>query len=257
MPPFHVCSDRYLLSNRTYVLAILLPFIIFSGSCATETPMYKAIYANDLPKVQDILNSGYDMEADTNAGQGSHGWTALILASEIGRDEIVRELVRRGANVNAKNKYGSSALIAASLAGHEQTVNELINAGAILDITNSRGNTPLMAASYRGHVGVVRLLLDANADINRKNHSGKTALDTVFSTGTNFSITSSRTLDGESKEQRISVSLPKHDAVARVLIAAGAEIRTLEQAIFARQLNTGNSYVSPAEYLFLKKDHSD
>jgi ankyrin repeat protein len=58
------------------------------------------------------------------------GGTALMHASENGHLEIVRELCRKGANVNAaRADNGFTALMLASWNGHQEVVRELCERG--------------------------------------------------------------------------------------------------------------------------------
>ena len=67
-----------------------------------------------------------------NWARKEDGCTALHMASQDGHPEVVRSLVRAGADVNlAKtDEYASSPLIIAAQNGHVQCVDILIEAGA-------------------------------------------------------------------------------------------------------------------------------
>ena len=59
---------------------------------------------------------------------------ALHLASKEGHLDIVTELLKRGANVEAATKKGNTALHIASLAGHEEIVKLLVATDAKLNM---------------------------------------------------------------------------------------------------------------------------
>jgi len=61
----------------------------------------------------------------------------LIWASYNGHIEIVRELINRGADINAKANDGYTALIEASANGRIEVVRELINRGADINAKNN------------------------------------------------------------------------------------------------------------------------
>jgi ankyrin repeat protein len=68
----------------------------------------------------------------------------------------VRELLRKGADVDLVNEDGDNALMAAALSGHEGTVSALLDANAKVNASaNNTGLTPLMAAAGRAHTGAV------------------------------------------------------------------------------------------------------
>ncbi|KAK5725047.1 hypothetical protein LTR17_013338 [Elasticomyces elasticus] len=94
---------------------------------------------------------------------------ALLAASERGHEEVVRQLLAHGAEVNARASWGTNALQAASTEGHEAVVRQLLENGA--DVNARAGGlycNALIAGCVAGHEGIVRLLLDHGADINAR-----------------------------------------------------------------------------------------
>jgi ankyrin repeat protein len=87
-----------------------------------------AVMFGDASQVTDALRS----QADPNLADRDHG-TPLYEASVAGRTDIVRVLLRAGANPNAESTgVGSDGLplCAAACWGHTETVQELIAGGA-------------------------------------------------------------------------------------------------------------------------------
>ncbi len=73
----------------------------------------------------------------------------------------VRVLLRRGANVNAKNERGDTALILASTRGYLEVVRALLNHdGVDVNIQGRYGDTALIGATRNGHSHVVCDLLN-------------------------------------------------------------------------------------------------
>lgn len=60
--------------------------------------------------------------------------------------------------------------------GEADLVKELLKAGANINVRNQEGDTALMIASVRTHDHIVKILLEAEADVNTKNKHGLTAL---------------------------------------------------------------------------------
>ncbi|KAI2492666.1 serine/threonine kinase [Fragilaria crotonensis] len=128
----------------------------------------------NLDKVRDLLKSG----ANVNA-KDEYGYTALIRASMFGHLEVVRFLlVHDGVDVNTKNDFGVAALIAASKKGRLEVVRALLkHDGVDVNIKNDHGATALIIAIEKGHVEVVRAILNhAGVDVNTKNNNGDAAL---------------------------------------------------------------------------------
>lgn len=76
------------------------------------------------------------------------GWTALHLAAFFGHPEVARELIARGADVNARSRSERFA----------------------------KSNTPLHAAAANQQTAVAELLVDHGAEINARDGSGFTPL---------------------------------------------------------------------------------
>ncbi len=198
-----------------------------------DTPlMAAALYAGaDVLKL--VLNAGTDVNATNEAGA-----TALIRAAT--SEEKARLLVAGGANVNAGSQLGNAALIlAARKAGNSGTVKLLLDHGADVNATNLYGATALMAATAAEDESSVRLLLDHGADVNARPNmntdgfiwgGGRTALmwaaflgneplvKTLLERGANVG---QFTVVGGALEQ---AAWGGHTGVARLLLAAGAEV---------------------------------
>ena len=91
-----------------------------------------------------------------------------MLASQGGNEALVLELVKRGAEVNARNKYGFDALMYASEYGHTAVVAVLLNHGADPN-TRSHSWTALGLAAAYDYLPVCLLLVARAADLYAPN----------------------------------------------------------------------------------------
>ena len=130
----------------------------------------------DLPNVDRTHNESKTW-ADPNV-HSNERFTALILASECGNQQIVELLLEKQADPNVQDsKYGRTALFQASQFGHYQVVEILLQKGADPNIHDNDGWTALIAGSENGHQQVVELLLEKQVDPNVQNsENGVTAL---------------------------------------------------------------------------------
>jgi serine/threonine-protein phosphatase 6 regulatory ankyrin repeat subunit B len=65
----------------------------------------------------------------------------------MGKTEIVKILLEKGANPDLQGKNGYTALMVASMNGHTDIVTELLNKSANPDLKNAEGKTALDLAS--------------------------------------------------------------------------------------------------------------
>lgn len=157
-----------------------------------RTPVLVAAFASQDAALQALADAGADMNAQDEIGYDAvtvaavagdadfmslalrlgnrpdlihTNWdgTALIAASELGHDEVVRRLIRAGAPLDHVNNLGWTALIEAIVLGdggprHVATVEALVKGGADVTIPDREGRTPLQLAEDRGYADIARLL---------------------------------------------------------------------------------------------------
>jgi len=126
-----------------------------------------SIYARDLHKVRELIESGVDV----NIRQEMSGSSPLIVACALeGTDDIISFLLENGAEVRVKDKKGYTPLMWAS-ENSLAAVNMLIEAGARADAVAEDGMTPLIRSVFGIITGdvtteVCDTLLAHGADIN-------------------------------------------------------------------------------------------
>lgn len=93
-----------------------------------------------------------------------------------GELEKIEAYIKKGINVNAKNKSKWTALAYACKYNHIEIVKLLINSGADVDIAVNTGSTPLHIALNEGNIEIAEFLIENKADINIKDIMGMSAL---------------------------------------------------------------------------------
>lgn len=138
---------------------------------------FDAVESGDLPKVKKMLS-----EDGSLLHTRSHDKeTAIIKASENGHIDVVKHLLKNGANPDDHDETSAAdtALILAAFEGHDKVVRCLLRKGADINKQNSAGTTPLIAAAGEGRTKVVNLLMQKGADASRTNADGESACDIV------------------------------------------------------------------------------
>ena len=148
-----------------------------------NTALMGAAYYGDLALLKRLLAKGVEVDAKEVAGN-----TALKMACERGHLQIVEELLIAGADVNATDKGSGTPLMRAAAIGRADIVDRLIKAHANVNATNDKGNTALMAAALSGVATVVRSLIAAEANVQAANLSAETASDWAKHKGHNSAI---------------------------------------------------------------------
>lgn len=125
-----------------------------------------------------------------NTRDVSTGRTALHIVAE--RRDIVwlRYLIGKGANVNVADKNGTTPLQVATGLGWNDGVEELVSARAQVDQPTDAGETPLIAAVHQRNTALMRILLEAGANPDRADNSGRSARDYAMLEGGNSQVVS-------------------------------------------------------------------
>ena len=145
-----------------------------SGDVVEE--LVKAAANGDQAKVEELVT-----RADCSVNGVFAGHTALQAASQNGHLEVLRLLLRSGADLELEDKDGDRAVHHAAF-GDEPGVMEVIAAaGSDLNARNKRRQTALHIAVNKGHVGVVKMLLSLGCHPSLQDSEGDTPLHDAIS----------------------------------------------------------------------------
>ena len=122
------------------------------------------------------IEKGERMMQNVNS-KDRFGHTPLIEAAKTGNVEAVKDLVKRGADLEAKSEKAKTALHYAAANGHVDVVNVLLEHGAVVDARDRDWRTPLMLAAIYGCNHTVQSLVNRGADVNARTLAGNTAMD--------------------------------------------------------------------------------
>jgi len=115
--------------------------------------------------VKLLLEKGAELEAKDWGGR-----TPLSHAAEKRHEAVVKLLLEKGAELEAKDNNGRTPLLYAAENGNEAVMKLLLEKGPELEAKDWDGQTPLLRAAENGHEAVVKLLLEKGAKLAKDSH---------------------------------------------------------------------------------------
>ncbi|RDW69107.1 uncharacterized protein DSM5745_08867 [Aspergillus mulundensis] len=106
--------------------------------------------------------------SDPQSPETCEGKMTLHICAEKGYANVLRFLLKYGAEIDATDSLGRTALHYAALKGHVSSVCALLEQGADTECTDEFGLNPLHVAAQNGHEAVVRMLVCEGADLNAR-----------------------------------------------------------------------------------------
>lgn len=120
-----------------------------------DTLLMMSVRRNEINIVKRLVSLDYF--ADVNIAD-VNGNTPLIVASELGHNEVVRTLIEAGAQTNATNTDGKNALMACVSNGEREIALMLIDAGVKLDVKDKKGKMYGDYALDAGHQEMITVI---------------------------------------------------------------------------------------------------
>jgi hypothetical protein len=142
----------------------------------------RAIANDDIDGVRELIVKG----ANVNAKEDSYSKiTPLFIAVEHGNIEMVRLLLDSGAKVNRRDESRRTPLMRIDSDTTRELVDLLVRHGAKVDLADEDGDTALFyaASAYEMKPEAVQSLIDSGASVNLKNKKGETPLMQAVSSG--------------------------------------------------------------------------
>ena len=134
------------------LVALCVPAALCHASVEPELTM--AIRQKNVPKVQQLLASG----ADVNARDEGAEQTPLMWAAQMRDVASVQILLAHGAAIDARDDFGKTALMFATERDDAEIIKLLLRKGADISVRSAKSGTAAEIARERGHASIIKLL---------------------------------------------------------------------------------------------------
>jgi ankyrin repeat protein len=216
----------------------VIEFLISSGADVNVgdkwgyTPLEFATDKGHKEVVELLIENG----ADVNVG-GRSGQTPLNIALQRKHEDIAELLIQKGAIVSLHTVARHGLL---------EKLKELIDKGADVNAKNSEGQTPLDIASGQGHKEIIELLVEEGAKSSIYTAASSGDIDKVESF-----IKSGVSVNGDPRSSRTPLYWAvknEHRDVAKLLIDEGADVSSIHLLYYASK----HGYRDLVEYFIQK-----
>lgn len=157
--------------HNTRPLAVVF-LCLFSAAFIHAAEIHEAVSDNNLEAAKVLLDEDPTILNDRDAD----GMTPLNLAAISGNYDIVKELLKRNADIHIGDLDNSQPIHLAAISGNTQIVELLLASGAGVNEQDNNGATPLIFAAGRRHLDMVKYLIESGADVNIQNTGGMSPL---------------------------------------------------------------------------------
>jgi ankyrin repeat protein len=144
---------------KKYFLVVAFLFLsIYANSQAINSRLFKAINAKDTTSAEELLNKGADANYKEKTGQFE---MSLLILSVNNKDyRSVKLLVDHKAEIDWKDWFSTTALMYAANLGDVNIIRYLLKNGADIHAQDKQGNTVLSAAKEGNHPEAIKLIED-------------------------------------------------------------------------------------------------
>ncbi len=158
------------------VKIFLLSFLIISQLAFTQRktsfPLVTAAAKGNLGKVKSYVKKGEDINQKNRAR-----WTALAYAIKYDYPDIVKYLIENGADINETVNTGETPLQIALKNSRFDIAKYLVSKNADVNRPDVMEMPPLAWAVKDKNINKVKFLVENGASVNQQNISGRTPLD--------------------------------------------------------------------------------
>lgn len=151
-------------------------YVIFLSACSPPPLKYSSINEaaekGDLDDVKNHIKRGTAINAKDPSGN-----TPLLNATGGKQQNIAEYLISKGADLNAANNDGITICHSCIINDTPTIFKKIMDSGAKFDVPDAKfGAQPIHYAAYLGKIEYLKILVTRGADINARNKSDETPL---------------------------------------------------------------------------------
>lgn len=184
-----------------------------------------------------MSSSDMDEYDDVDASDADRGWTALLRAATSGNEVMVRLLLEKGADIEARSPSNGTPLICAAEGKHEAIVDFLLMNGADVNAEDDFGWKPLHRALVnRGGERVGQMLLTHGANVDARCVYQKTPLHHAIEKSNDSMVSFLLNAGADYEARDIADRTPLFTAIesrleimVRILLEAGADTDAMDK----------------------------
>lgn len=168
----HNDTARFLLSQNANLHVPIETDLQYLATYMQGGPIHLAAIKGNEDVLVELLARGADPKSALE-----NGWTPLHMAAANGHSSIVTILLtQHDVDVDAADTHGGTVIYRAAELGHDACIKLLIDHRANVNLRSKLDQTPLLRAAENGQLATVKLLLEAGADWKVKDFLGWTPL---------------------------------------------------------------------------------
>ena len=168
----HNANDKAIIEY----LADKEPKLMTVKSKMKRTPLVQMASRDALEDVEALLSKMSDGKERLKQMND-----ALLTAAYLDESNMVKYLIDKGADVNARDYEEYTAIIKCRNRKGKEVIELLCSAGAKINVSNKYGKTPLHRFADIGNVEAVKYLIEKGADVNAKDTNGQVPLNLIGS----------------------------------------------------------------------------
>ena len=139
-----------------------------------DLPMSREIYDGNITEASNLSNATLlDALLDE---PNSQGYTPLMVAAATDQEQVIDNLIARGASMEISGPKGDTAFHLACKHAGFSVVSRFLNYPRLLDLRDAEGRTPLMSSIQSSRADTAKTLIEVQGNVEAFDKDGKTAL---------------------------------------------------------------------------------